>query len=103
MVYYEHAHHQHVYDEHDDNWGSSYWKRRSLKAADSVEAPSASAPVEVSYSESSPSYSSYRPYDEHQAIFDSSSSGSIQPPVTYTDPHSIVYSKQMPQQTYSFT
>lgn len=35
MVYYEHAHHQHHYDEHgagaDDGWGNGGYWRRSLE------------------------------------------------------------------------
>lgn len=110
MVYYEHAHHQHVYDEHDDGWGSgSYWKRSLATPADSSSAENvpvnAADRINISYNnrpptaiKQTPSYSpaNYRTYEEY--IRDSSS-----PQLTSynSDPHSIVYSQQMPQQTYS--
>lgn len=126
MVYYEHAHHQHVYDEHDDGWGGSgsYWKR-SLAApdnngAESVPITNAADRINISYNRppvltakqspvataasiaaaAGPVYTapSYRPttYEEQQ-IRDAQASQLS----SYTDPHSIVYSQQIPQQTYS--
>lgn len=127
-MYLEHAHHQHVYeDSHDDSWGSSgsYWKRSlpiDSNSAENVPVPVASASsdrINVNYNrpvasaavapvpiQSAPipkqapatysaSASNYRPtsYDEYNA------NGQL---ATYNDPHSIVYSQQMPQQTYNF-
>ncbi|XP_055316948.1 uncharacterized protein LOC129576256 isoform X2 [Sitodiplosis mosellana] len=111
---------KHVYeDSHDDSWGSSgssgsYWKRSlpiENNSAENVPVTSSSDRVnQVSYSTAvrqpvnvkqtatygvSASASSYRQpttYEEYNAS----------PQLAqYTDPHSIVYSQQMPQQTYS--
>ncbi|XP_031635210.1 uncharacterized protein LOC116348340 isoform X2 [Contarinia nasturtii] len=107
---------KHVYeDSHDDSWGGSsssgsYWKRslpiENNGAAENVPATSNSDRINVSYNQQRPvavkqtaaytaaSASNYRPttYEEYNA------SPQL---ATYTDPHSIVYSQQMPQQTYS--
>lgn len=121
MVYYEHAHHQHVYDEHDDGWGSgSYWKRSLAtpldnNSAETVPITSAADRINISYnrppvltakqgplataaaSAAAPIYSapSYRPttYEEQQ-LRDATASQLT----SYTDPHSMVYSQQIPQQ-----
>lgn len=113
MVHFEHAHHQHVYEDHDDGWGSgSYWKRSLTPATDSSEAgqlpPGAiPAPSSLSFNRmgSAPpsieiSPSAFPVYDEHMQVFQGDSSPPQMP--TFEDPHSIVYSKQMPAQTYSF-
>lgn len=107
VVYYEHAHHQHVYDDHDEGgWGlgssGSYWKRRSLNEK--------GEPIEVAYSSDSipssppgaavaaPSYETYRPYESSPNVY-----GSIVPSASgYTDPQSIVYSKQRPDSYSGF-
>lgn len=122
-MYLEHAHHQHVYeDSHDDSWGSSgsYWKRSlpiDSNSAENVPVPVAAASsdrVNVNYNrpvappvaaipKQSPvaaatygagGASNYRPtsFEEYNA------NGQL---ATYSDPHSIVYSQQMPQQAYS--
>lgn len=113
VVYYEHAHHQHVYDDHDEGgWGlgsshsGNYWKRRSLNEK--------GEPIEVTYSASpdsipssgpppgaavaSASYETYRPYESAPNIY-----GSVVPSASgYTDPQSIVYSKSRPDSYSGF-
>lgn len=103
-------------DSHDDSWGGSsgssgsYWKR-SLpiegNSAENVPIPAGSDRVSVNYQprpvatvKQAPTYSAsasnYRPttYEEYNPP-----NGQL---AQYnTDPHSIVYSQQMPQQTYS--
>lgn len=100
-----------MYDEHDEGWGGSggsgsYWKRSLATPADSSSAENVPVNtadrINISYNrpptvKQSPSYGppNYRSYEEY--VRDSSS-----PQLTsYTDPHSIVYSQQMPQQAYS--
>lgn len=107
-MYLEHAHHQHVYeDSHDDSWGSgSYWKRslpieNSSSAEQNVPVTSSSDRINISYQrpanvkQTAPyTANAYRPttYEEYPSNAQLAS---------YTDPHNIVYSQQMPQQTYS--
>jgi len=105
VVYYEHAHHQHVYDEHDDGWGGSgsYWKRSLATPGDSSSSENVPISSSVNLSQPRPtnikppvySPSNYRTYEEYVRENSSPQLSS------YTDPHSIVYSQQMPQQTYS--
>lgn len=126
MVYYEHAHHQHVYDEHDDGWGSgSYWKRSLAtpldnNSAESVPITSAADRINISYNRppviatkqgpvataavaaAAPVYGpvpSYRPttYEEQQ-LRDAQQQQQQQQLASYSDPHSLVYSQQIPQQ-----
>lgn len=116
VVYLENAHHQHVYeDSHDDSWGSSgssgsYWKRSlpiENNSAENVPVTSSSDRI------NQVSYNPVRPVNIKQTATYSSSASSYRQPTTYeeynaspqlaqyTDPHSLVYSQQMPQQTYS--
>lgn len=94
-------------DSHDDSWGSSgsYWKRSlpvENSSAENVPVTAGSDRINIGYNRApvsnvkqtatySASASNYRPtYDEYSA------NPNLAP---YSDPHSIVYSQQMPQQT----
>lgn len=109
VIYHETAHHQHVYDEHDEGWGGSgsgsYWKRSLAAPLDSNSAENVpitntadrinigyNRPVIQTKQNTSPllSSSNYRPatYEDHSQL------------ASYNDPHNIVYSQQIPQQTY---
>lgn len=115
----EHAHHQHVYeDSHDDSWGSgSYWKRSLPIDSNSAEngpvpvAAASSDRVSVNYRPVGPTAAIAAPISKQAATY-SASATNYRPTsyeeynangqlATYNDPHSIVYSQQMPQQTYS--
>lgn len=112
-MYLEHAHHQHVYeDSHDsDSWGSSgsYWKR-SLPIESTNSAEQNAVPVTASSDRINIGYN--RPASVKQTATYTAGASNYRPTTyeeypsnaqlnTYTDPHSIVYSQQMPQQTYS--
>lgn len=108
-----------MYDEHDDGWGSgSYWKRSLNAGTESSDLASAPSHLSVNYDRIGnalpPSInfnpSNYRTYDEHMNVYNggggssisSSSSGIPQSQLpTYADAQGIVYSKQIPAQTYS--